>query len=131
MYEASGNVKETLEAPLSKQLIRLNKIRRAVPALQKGQYSLGNIEYTNIAFKRRYTDDKVDSFVCVSITGSATFKEIPNGTYVDVVTGDTKEVTNVTLQIAASGKGNMRAYVLSTDKTEAPGKVGADTAYLK
>ena len=131
VYEASGNVKETLEAPLSKQLIRLNKIRRAVPALQKGQYSLGNIEYTNIAFKRRYTDDKVDSFVCVSITGSATFKEIPNGTYVDVVTGDTKEVNNGTLQIAASGKGNMRAYVLSTDKTEAPGKVGADTAYLK
>lgn len=38
-YTASGTVASTLDAPLSKHLEKLNQIRRAVPALQKGQYT--------------------------------------------------------------------------------------------
>ena len=116
---------------MSQQLIRLNAIRRKIPALQKGQYSLGDIDYSDIAFKRRYTDDNTDSFVCVTITGKATFNNIPNGTYVDAITGTETKVTNGTLSIDAPGKGNMRVYVLDTDKTPAPGKIGKDTTYLK
>lgn len=36
---ASGQVATTLSQPLVKHLQRLNQIRRAVPALQTGQYS--------------------------------------------------------------------------------------------
>ena len=129
--EAGSKVEETLAAPLSQQLIRLNTIRRKIPALQKGQYSLADIDYSDIAFKRRYTDSKTDSFVCVTITGNATFNNIPNGTYVDAVTGEKKEVINGTLSIDAPGKGNMRVYVLDTELSPAPGKLGKDTTYLK
>lgn len=129
--EAGSAVAQTLSSPLCKQIIRLNKIRRAIPALQKGQYSLADMTYSDMAFKRRYTDDNTDSFVLVTITGNATFKNIPNGTYVDAITGDEKTVTNGTLSVEAPGKGNMRVYVLDTDLTSAPGKIGSDTSYLK
>ena len=92
---------------------------------------MADIDYSDMAFKRRYTDDNTDSFVLVTITGEATFNEIPNGTYVDVITGDEQKVTNGTLSVAAPGKGNMRVYVLETDLTPAPGKIGSDTTYLK
>lgn len=69
---ANGNVAATLAHPLAIHIQRLNKIRAAVPALRKGQYS---------------TD-------------------------------------------GCSGEANMRIYVLSTDKTPAPGKIGTDGKYL-
>lgn len=130
-YTASGEIEETLNHPLAKHVQRVNQIRRAIPALQKGQYSIADIDRQGIAFKRRYTDDTTDSFVCVAITDAATFNNIPNGTYQDAITGDIKEVTNGTLAIEATGKGNMRVYVLNTEKTKAPGKIGEDGTYLK
>lgn len=131
-YTASGVVADTLSYPLSLHIQRLNKIRAAVPALRKGQYSTEDVD-GNMAFKRRYTNtaEGVDSFVCVSITDEATFTGIPNGHYVDAVTGNEKNVTDGTLTIEATEKGNMRVYVLDTDLTKAPGKVGADGKYLK
>jgi len=128
---ATGNMAVTLKHPLALHLQRLNKIRQAVPALRKGQYSTANISKQGVAaFKRRYTDASTDSYVLVTISGGATFSSIPNGTYTDVVTGDVKTVTNGTLTASCSGKGNFRAYVLSTDKTPAPGKVGTDGKYI-
>ena len=126
-YTASGTVAETLDKPLAKHLQRLNKIRATIPALRKGQYSTEGVK-GNMAYKRRYTSDLVDSFVCVAVTDGATFTGIPNGTYVDAVTGDTKQVTDGNLSISLSGQGNLRVYVLDTDKTPAPGQVGADIA---
>ena len=133
VYEAEEGsaIAETLSKPLCQQLMRLNKIRRSIPALQKGQYSLADIKYSDMAFKRRYKDANTDSFVLVTITGEATFSNIPNGTYVEVITGDEVNVTNKTLSVEAPGKGNMRVYVLDTDLTPAPGKIGKDTTYLK
>jgi hypothetical protein len=101
----------------------------AVPALRKGQYSTSGCN-GQFAFKRRYTDTTTDSYVLVTISGGATFSSIPNGTYVDCITGDTKTVTNGTLSVSCSGKGNMRVYVLNTELTKAPGKIGTDGKYL-
>ena len=132
-YTASGTVAETLDSTLSQHLIKLNKIRRAIPALQKGQYSVEGVS-GSMAFKRGYTDPDSGekSFACVAVTNAATFKDIPNGTYIDAVTGDTKTVTNGTLSIAASGKGNCRVYVLSSNGyTGIDGKIGDTTTYLK
>ena len=124
-----GKVADTLNQPLSQHLMRLNRIRQAVPALRKGQYSTEGCS-GNIAFKRRYTDSSTDSFALVAISGNATFTGIPNGTYVDAVTGDTKTVSNGTLSASVSGKGNMKVYVLNTAKTKAPGRVIPNGAYL-
>ena len=53
---ASGAVASTLEAPLAVHIQQLNRIRRAVPALQKGQYTRSKTYVDgNMAFIRRYT----------------------------------------------------------------------------
>ncbi|MET8977039.1 carbohydrate binding domain-containing protein [Streptomyces sp. NPDC004539] len=128
---ASGAVATTLEAPLVKQLQRLNQIRRAVPALQKGQYSTEGVS-GNMAFKRRYTEGGVDSFALVTVTDGATFSGVPNGTYKDAVTGDTRVVGDGKLSVGAPGKGNARVYVLDLGgANSAPGKVGTAGPYLK
>ena len=131
-YTASGTVADTLNHPLSLHIQRLNKIRAAIPALRKGQYSKEGVS-GDMAFKRRYTSDEegVDSFVCVAITDGATFTGIPNGHYVEAITGDEVTVTGGTLSIPATGKGNMRVYVLDTELTKAPGQVGVAGKYLK
>ncbi|MCI2957287.1 alpha-amylase family glycosyl hydrolase [Agromyces atrinae] len=130
VQSATGAVAATFEKPLVKHLQTLNQIRRAVPALQKGQYSTEGVS-GGMAFKKRFTEGSVDSFVVVAISGSASFSGIPNGTYTDAVTGDVKTVTNGSLSISANGKGNMRAYVLSLPGNPAPGKVGNGSPYLK
>ena len=103
-------------------------IRREIPAVQKGQYSTENCTGNNLAFKRRYTKDGVDSFVLVTISGDATFSGLPAGTYVDAVTGDSKTVTeggSLTTS-GCSGQANMRVYVMNGE-----GKIGDDTEWLK
>ena len=133
-YTASGTVASTLDAPLSKHLEKLNQIRRAVPALQKGQYTTdSNYVDGNMAYIRRYTNSSVDSLACVTISGDATFKGLPNGTYIDAVTGDKKVVTGGTLSTSgASGQGNMRVYVLQNSSSEVNGAIGdTDLTYLK
>ncbi len=120
---------QTLSHPLAQHIQRLSKIRMAVPALRKGQYSTTGCS-GSFAFKRRYTDATTDSYALVCISGGATFTGILNGTYTDVVTGDVKTVTNGTLTATCSGKGNLRVYVLSTSLTPAPGKIGVDGKYI-
>ncbi len=125
----SGNIAASLSHPLSQHIQRLNLLRAAIPALRKGQYSTEGCS-GSFAFKRRYTDANTDSYALITISGSATFSNIPNGTYIDAITGDTKTITNGTLSASCPGKGNLRIYVLSTDKTPAPGKIGTDGKYL-
>ncbi|MEC0236117.1 alpha-amylase family glycosyl hydrolase [Paenibacillus kribbensis] len=124
---ATGTLAESLNHPLAKHIRQLNLIRRAVPALQKGQYSTENVS-GDLAFKRRYTDSAkgIDSFALVTISGNATFTGIPNGTYVDAVTGDSKTVTDGKITLTCSGKGNARVYVLN-----GRGGIGETGTYLK
>ncbi|MGW1011172.1 carbohydrate binding domain-containing protein [Streptomyces termitum] len=122
---ASGAVATTLQKPLVKHVQRLNEIRRAIPALQTGQYSTEGVS-GGMAFKRRYTSGSTDSFALVTVSGGATYNGIPNGTYADAVTGDVRTVSNGTLSVGAPGKGNLRVYVLN-----GPGKIGAAGPYLK
>ncbi len=123
--EASGQVATTLQQPLVRHVQRLNEIRRAIPALQTGQYSTEGVS-GGMAFKRRYTSGSTDSFALVTVSGAATYTGIPNGTYTDAVTGDVRTVTNGTLSVGAPGKGNLRVYVLN-----GPGKIGTAGPYLK
>lgn len=133
-YTASGTVADTLASPLSKHLSKVNAIRRAIPALQKGQYTASNTYVTggDMSYVRRYTDDNTDSLALVSISSGATFKNIPNGKYVDAVTGDVKYVTDGTLIVPELAKANMRVYVCcASGFTGIDGQIGGDSAYAK
>ncbi|MDE7119909.1 MAG: alpha-amylase, partial [Muribaculaceae bacterium] len=68
---ATGNMAATLASPLAQHIQRLNRLRAAIPALRKGQYSTDGCS-GQMAFKRRYTDSKTDSYVLVTISGSST-----------------------------------------------------------
>ncbi|MEQ8820320.1 MAG: alpha-amylase family glycosyl hydrolase, partial [Sumerlaeia bacterium] len=126
---ATGNVAQTLSHPLAQHLQSLNRIRRAIPALQKGQYSTDGVS-GGLAYKRRFTKDGVDSFALVSISGGASFSGIPNGTYIDAVTGQTVNVTNNNLSTDLTGQGNMRVFVLDLPGNPAPGKIADGGPYL-
>lgn len=133
-YTASGTVADTLASPLSKHLSKINAIRRAIPALQKGQYTASNTYVTggDMSYVRRYTDDNTDSLALVSISSGATFKNIPDGKYVDAVTGDVKYVTDGTLTVPELAKANMRVYVCcASGFTGIDGQIGGDSAYAK
>ena len=135
-YTASGTVADTLASPLSKHLSKLNAIRRAIPALQKGQYTASSnyVSGGNMSYIRRYTneDEGVDSLALVTVSSGATFKNIPNGTYIDAVTGDVQNVTNGTLTVSSIGKANMRVYVCcASGFTGINGSIGGSSDYLK
>ena len=113
LFQADGQVKKTLEHPLARHLQALNRIRQAVPALRKGQYSTeGCSSNGGRAWKKRYTSGDVDSYVLVCMNGDATFTGIENGTYKDAVTGDVKTVHDGNLSVSCAGRGNARVYVL-------------------
>ncbi len=134
-YTASGEVNNTLNNPLAVHIRKLNMMRQAIPALQKGQYTTSSnyVSNGNMAYIRRYTADDVDSLACVAISGGATFKNLPNGKYVDAVTGDVQNVTNGTLTVPSLGAANMRVYVCcASGFTGIDGAVGpTNLTYLK
>jgi len=117
-YEADGTVANTLNSELSQHIRMLNELRQKIPALRKGQYTTdGNYVSGNIAFIRRYTDEDadIDSLALVTLTDGATFKNIPNGKYVDAVSGDVKSVTNGTLTVPAPTSTGLAVYVCCAD----------------
>ena len=124
----------TLNNPLAKHIQKLNAIRRAIPALQKGQYTTsGSYVSGDMAFIRRYTANGVDSLACVAISGGATFRGLPDGKYIDAVTGDVKQVSGGTLTTGSIGQGNMRIYVCCASGFKGiSGAIGpSGQAYLK
>ena len=122
-YKASGNVAATLNHDVAQHLIRLNKIRQAVPALRKGQWTDDGCTPAKggIAFKRAYKD----SYALVALNGGATFTDCPAGTYTDLVTGKTYTGPTITVD-APSNQGQVRVLV----KDWKGGKLIDDGAFI-
>ena len=123
-YKASGNVAASLNHDVAQHLIRLNKIRQAVPALRKGQWTDDGCTPADggIAFKRAY---KNDSYALVAINGGATFTDCPDGTYTDVVTGKTYTGSTITVDAPAT-QGQLRVLV----KDWKGGQIGEDGPFI-
>ena len=123
-YKASGNVAASLNHDVAQHLIRLNKIRQAVPALRKGQWTDEGCKATGnngIAFKRAYKD----SYALVALNGGATFTDCPAGTYTDLVTGKTYDGPTITVDAPAT-QGQVRVLV----KDWKGGKLIEDGAFI-
>lgn len=123
-YTASGRVAETLNGDLAQHIVRLNQIRAAVPALRKGQYTFdGCSARGGWAFKRAYRD----SYALVALNGGAVFSNVPDGNYVDLVTGQkyTPAGGSITVDAPAT-KGQLRVLV----KDWSGGKVGDDGKFI-
>lgn len=121
-YKASGNAAASLNHDLAQHLIRLNKIRQAVPALRKGQWTDEGCKANGgIAFKRAYKD----SYALVALNGGATFTDCPAGTYTDLVTGKTYTGPTITVD-APKNQGQVRVLV----KDWTGGKLIEDGAFI-
>ena len=122
-YKASGNVAASLNHDVAQHLIRLNKIRQAVPALRKGQWTDDGCTPAKggIAFKRAYKD----SYALVALNGGATFTDCPAGTYTDLVTGKTYTGSTITVD-APKNQGQVRVLV----KDWTGGKLIDDGAFI-
>ena len=122
-YKATGNVAATLNHDVAQHLIRLNKIRQAVPALRKGQWTDEGCTPADggIAFKRAYKD----SYALVALNGGATFTDCPDGTYTDVVTGKTYTGSTITVEAPAT-QGQLRVLV----KDWKGGQIGEDGPFI-
>ena len=122
-YKASGNVAASLNHDVAQHLIRLNKIRQAVPALRKGQWTDDGCTAAKggFAFKRAYKD----SYALVALNGGATFTDCPAGTYTDLVTGKTYTGPTITVD-APSNQGQVRVLV----KDWKGGKLIDDGAFI-
>ena len=122
-YKATGNVAATLNHDVAQHLIRLNKIRQAVPALRKGQWTDEGCTPAKggIAFKRAYKD----SYALVALNGGATFTDCPAGTYTDLVTGKTYTGSTITVDAPAT-QGQLRVLV----KDWKGGKIGEDGPFI-
>lgn len=123
-YTASGNAATTLNGDLAQHIIRLNKIRAAVPALRKGQYTFDGCSASGgWAFKRAYKD----SYALVAVNGGATFTGVPAGNYVDLVTGKSYTPAGGSITVdAPRGQGQLRVLV----KDWTGGKVGTDGKFI-
>ena len=123
-YKATGNVAATLNHDVAQHLIRLNKIRQAVPALRKGQWTTDGCKATGkngIAFKRATKD----CYALVALNGGATFTDCPAGTYTDLVTGKTYSGSTITVD-APKNQGQVRVLV----KDWKGGKLIEDGAFI-
>ena len=126
-----GQILENKTAAQSHELYqhikRLNQIRSAVPALQKGQMEKVSEWGSGMSFVRNYNNQ--ESYAVVGLaTGSGSainVSGIPNGTYVDTVTGRSIDVNNGAISFNVSSN-SIAVYVLNGS-----GKIGVNGVYLR
>ena len=112
---------------LYKHIQRLNQIRHAVPALQKGQMEKVSEWGAGMSFVRNYLSG--NSYAVVGLAAGSdqgiSISGIPNGTYTDAVTGAQLQVNNGSINFS------VKAYSAGVYVLNGPGKVGTDGVYLR
>ena len=122
-----AHIAETQNHPLYQHIRRLNRIRRAIPALQKAPMSRIAGWGSGLSFIRDWNDGESYAVVGLTIGGGQDIHVggVRHGTYRDAVTGNA--ITALSGDLSFHVKGNSAGiYVL-----EGPGKIGEDGAYLR
>ena len=125
------NLAATQNHNLYKHIQRLNQIRHAIPALQKGQMEKVNEWGAGMSFVRNYVNSNAsgDSYAVVGLAAGGdqgiTVSGIPNGTYTDAVTGAQIQVNGGSISFT------VKAYSAGVYVLNGPGKIGSDGTYLR
>ena len=121
--------KETMSHPLFQHIKRLNQIRRAVPALQKG--NMGHVAEwgSGMHFSRYANHQGQDSFVVVGLATAGSGQnivvdQVPNGVYRDAVSGGEIQVSSGRIEFWVQ-KHSVGAWVLN-----GPGRIGEPSVIL-
>lgn len=123
----AATLKKTQSHPLYRQLRRLNQIRRAVPALQKGSMQLVNEWGAGMSFVRDWENGRSYAAVGLAAGGDQqiTLTGVRNGTYRDAVSGGVQTVNDGRLSFQVKGS-SAGIWVLN-----GPGKIGEDGEFLR
>ena len=120
-------IAQTQSHPLYRHIQRLNQIRRAIPALQKG--AMGHISEwgSGMHFVRDHDHGASYAVVGLAIGGDQhiSISGIRNGVYRDAVSGHEIQVGDGHLAFGVRGN-SAGIYVLN-----GPGKIGVDGVYLR
>ena len=124
---SDARIGQTQSHPLYRHIKRLNQIRRAVPALQKGRTDRFSEWGSGISFARDWND--AESYVVVGLAiGSdqtVTVGNIRNGRYVDAVTGGIIDVGDGSISFG------VRPVSAGIWVLNGPGKIGEDGEWLR
>lgn len=125
--EHLDNAAATQSHPLYQHIKRLNMIREAVPALQKAPMSAVNEWGAGISFIRDLSSD--GSYAVVGLAAGSsqqvTVSQVMNGSYTDVVSGETRQVSGGALSFTVPAY-SARIWVLNGN-----GKIGEPGKYLQ
>ncbi len=133
-YLESNTINTTKSHPLFQHIKRLNEIRKATPALQKGVMGDVNEWGSGISFTRNYNNG--ESYVAVGLSvgdpnnitlngETVTIRNVRKGRYVDAVTGNAIDVKGDSITFFVK-KNSAGIYILNGS-----GKIGKDGTYLK
>lgn len=121
------NLAATQNHNLYKHIQRLNQIRHAIPALQKGQMEKVSEWGAGMSFVRNYSSG--NSYAVVGLANGSdqgiSVSGIPDGTYTDAVTGAQIQVNGGSISFT------VKAYSAGVYVLDGPGKVGVDGTYLR
>ena len=124
---APGRIAATRAHPLWRHIQRLNRIRRAVPALQKAPMSLVHEWGSGMSFVRDWDNGR--SYAVVGLTtGSGqqiSVVGVRNGVYRDAVTGGERRVSDGTLTF------DVKAHSAGIWVKDGPGRIGEDGEFLR
>ena len=118
---------QTQSNPLYRHIQRLNQIRRAIPALQKGAMSHISEWGSGMRFVRDHDHGASYAVVGLAIGGDQhiSISGVRNGVYRDAVSGHEIQVGDGHLAFGVRGN-SAGIYVLN-----GPGRIGVDGAYLR
>ncbi|MBK8208809.1 MAG: chitobiase/beta-hexosaminidase C-terminal domain-containing protein [Rhodospirillales bacterium] len=118
---------QTQAHPLYRHIKRLNQVRQAVPALQKGRTDHFSEWGSGMSFVRDWNNGESYAVVGLAIGSDqgANVGGIRNGRYVDAITGGVIDVGNGSISFGVRA-GSAGIWVLN-----GPGKIGEDGEWLR
>ncbi|MGZ9092608.1 MAG: alpha-amylase family glycosyl hydrolase, partial [Rhodoplanes sp.] len=117
----------TQSHPLYRHIQRLNRIRRAIPALQKAPMGSVNEWGSGMSFVRDWNNGESYAVIGLAMGGdqNITVGGLRNGTYRDAVSGGEITVDDGTISFGVRGN-SAGIWVLN-----GPGRIGEDGPYLR
>ncbi len=119
------DIETTRNHPLYRHIQRLNQIRQALPALQKGEMSHINEWGAGMSFVREYEGQWIVVGLASGSDQTVSVSNLPPGTYRDAVTGMSRTVGDGSLNFS------VKAYSAGIWVLDGPGKIGTDGVYLR
>ena len=124
-YLTPERIGQTQSHPLYQHIKRLNQVRRAIPALQKGQMEAIQDNGNSLGFIRRTADSLAVVGLAADQEAGFQFEDLPAGIYRDAITGRALEVSNGRLGFSVKAQ-SAGVYVWN-----GPGKIGKDGVFLR